>query len=324
MFSRNTIESFQEQQNATRATEPLDLGVRTVEVKKIVGSVNRWQDFDSKFRFKLKSKLALERYENIVKAMEQGVILPPVVLYKIRDKYYVLDGNHRVAAAKQIGQTYIDAKITEFIPAGDSFENQLWREKSFFELRTDLSDIEFTELGLYNKLLEIIEQYRKDEFAKTHNKLTLFEASKQWYYKVYLPVVEHIRKEGLLMDFPDRTEADLFIYATFHKMAKSRLTKKRVTYKQALKDLDPTPNRSFGEKLLDKIADLLYMNEVPSDCPYGLIIDEDGLVKITRDCGGCTRCHERELTAYRYGGPRVITHDDFDNMTDYKKGRYIL
>ena len=131
MFSRNTIESFQEQQNATQATEPLDLGVRTVEVKKIVGSVNRWQDFDSKFRFKLKSKLALERYENIVKVMEQGVILPPVVLYKIRDKYYVLDGNHRVAAAKQIGQTYIDAKITEFIPAGDSFENQLWRENPF-------------------------------------------------------------------------------------------------------------------------------------------------------------------------------------------------
>lgn len=324
MFSRNTVESFHEKQVAEQVSESIDLGLRTVKVADIVGSVNRWQDFDSRFRFKLKSKLALERYEGIVKALEQGTVLPPVILYKIRDKYYILDGNHRVAAAKQIGQTYIDAKITEFIPAGDTLDHQLWREKSFFELRTNLSDINFTELGLYNSLLNTIEQYRKEQYDKNEERLTLFEASQEWYYKIYLPVVKHIKKERLLDDFPDRTEADLFIYATFHKMAKSRLTKKKVSYKQALADFDPNPNRSFGEKLLDKIADLLYMNEVPTDCPYGLIVDEEGLVKITRNCGGCTRCHDRELSDYRYSGPRVITHDDFDNMTDYKKGRYIL
>ena len=65
------------------------------------------------------------------------------------------------------------------------------------------------------------------------------------------------------------------------------------------------------------------MNEVPSDCPYGLIIDEDGLQNHQR-LWWCTRCHERELTAYRYSGPRVITHDDFDNMTDYKRALYSI
>lgn len=55
------------------------------------------------------------------------MILPPVDLYKIKDKYYVVDGNHRVAAAKEIGQIYIDAYVTEFLPTGDTPQHLLWR-----------------------------------------------------------------------------------------------------------------------------------------------------------------------------------------------------
>jgi len=43
--------------------------------------------------------------------MEAGKPLPPVVLYKLGYGYYVLDGNHRVAAAKQLGQLEIEAPL---------------------------------------------------------------------------------------------------------------------------------------------------------------------------------------------------------------------
>ena len=146
MFSRGTIESFNRQVAEQNLTETIELGLRTVEVKKIVGSVNRWQDFDSKFRFRLTSRTAMERYARIKKALEDGVVLPPVDLYKVKDKYYVVDGNHRVAAAKEIGQIYIDAYVTEFLPAGDSVQHLLWRERANFEYRSVISDIYFTEV----------------------------------------------------------------------------------------------------------------------------------------------------------------------------------
>jgi len=49
-------------------------------------------------------------------------------------------------------------------------------------------------------------------------------------------VVALIKKQRLLDDFPNRTEADLFLYASYHKVAKSRLTNQNVSYRDALAD----------------------------------------------------------------------------------------
>lgn len=314
MFFRSTAESFDKQLAESGLTDSLDLGLRTIEVEKIVGSLNRWQDLDSHFRFKLTSRAAMERYAGIKKALEKGVTLPPVILYKIKDKYYVVDGNHRVAAAKEIGQTYIDAAITEFLPPGNSVEHLLWREKSSFEYRTGLSGIEFTELGLYGNLLLQIEQFEEEEYEQYHLNYSFFNVAKQWYDEIYLPVVEQIKAEKLLNEFPNRTEADLFLYATYHRMAKSRLTNDQVTYREALADFRPTTQKSLKDKIFDTINNLLRLNENSHDCPYGLIIDEDGLVRVTPNCGGCTKCHMGQSEQSTPGSAQVITNEDLDNF----------
>ncbi len=312
MLYRNTIESFEHQFAKSGLTDSLDLGLRTVEVKKIVGSVNRWQDFDSHFRFKLTSRTAMERYARIKRALERGEYLPPVELYKIKDSYYVVDGNHRVAAAKEIGQTYIDAYITEYIPPGTSAERLLWRERSQFEYRTGLSGIKFTELGLYQELFQQIKLFEEGEYEQFHLTYSFFHVARQWYDEIYLPVVEQIRKEKLLDDFPNRTEADLFLYATYHKMAKGRLTNETISYRQALEDFRPGGPKTLREKIRDTITSLLRLNDNSQDCPYGLILDEDGLVKITRNCGGCTKCHLNEPGGVPPKGPQIITDEDIN------------
>ncbi len=311
MLSRNTVESFDQRQSEEHLVESTDLGLRIVEVKDIVGSVNRWQDLDSHFRLKLHSKGAQERFDNIKRAMEQGEVFPPVELYKIREKYYIVDGNHRVSAAKQVGQTYIDAHVTEYLPAGDNQEHLLWRERSSFERKTGLSGIEFRELGLYGNLLIQIEQFRQEESTEIEQRVTLQEAAKHWYYEIYTPVVDQIHKEGLLNEFTNRTEADLFLYATYHKMAKSRLTKDKVTYREVLLDFHPTPHKSLREKIIDTVTGLLHPAD--KDCPYGLIIDEDGLVKVTKNCGGCSKCDENNNKKPN-SEPRVITSDDINRF----------
>jgi len=92
----------------------IDRGVCSVPLKQIVGSVGKCLDFDSQFT--PKSHVPLNRMISIKRALLEGKSLPPVILYQINDEYYVMDGNHRIAAAKELDRFNIKAKILEFIP----------------------------------------------------------------------------------------------------------------------------------------------------------------------------------------------------------------
>lgn len=292
LFSR-PAESFEAARQEEGLTDMIDLGLRTVELRQVVGSVNRWQDFDSQFR--IRNRSTRYRYERIKKAVERGEGMPAVELYKIKDKYYVVDGNHRVSAAKQVGQTYIDAHVIEYLPPADNRDHLLWREQSSFQRKTNLTGIRFTELGSYRKLLLQIEEFRREESAVLGEELTMTAAAQSWYAEIYQPVAEQIRQERLLDEFPNRTEADLFLYATYHKMAKNRLEQEPVSYRDVLAEFSrQTLNRSLGQKIVDTVTSVLHLADHPVHCPHGLLLDEDGLVRIVRDCRGCRGCQPPE------------------------------
>jgi hypothetical protein len=92
----------------------LRLGLRVVEVSKIVGSVGRNEAFDRGF-MPTKASLA-ERWMRVDRAFHRGLDLPPVRLYKIGNSYFVEDGNHRVSVARYQGLQTIEADVTEFFP----------------------------------------------------------------------------------------------------------------------------------------------------------------------------------------------------------------
>ena len=105
--------SFDEVKKAQRATGGLRLGRRDVEVSKIVGSVGRYRQFDRNF---MPKKASLRgKWERVDRAFVSGEELPPVSLYKIGDKYFVLDGNHRVSVARYQGVEMIDAEVVELL-----------------------------------------------------------------------------------------------------------------------------------------------------------------------------------------------------------------
>ena len=103
------VKNFRECQQKEAAFDSRVRGIRCVRLAQIVGSVGRYQDFDSHFR--LKHAKPSERLQAIKEAMRSGQPLPPVKLYQIKDRYFVLDGNHRIAAAKEFGWRDIDANI---------------------------------------------------------------------------------------------------------------------------------------------------------------------------------------------------------------------
>ena len=90
------------------------LGLRDVEVSKIVGSVGRNEAFDRGF-MPTKASLA-ERWMRVDRAFHRGLDLPAVRLYKVGNSYFVEDGNHRVSVARYQGLQTIEADVTEFFP----------------------------------------------------------------------------------------------------------------------------------------------------------------------------------------------------------------
>jgi hypothetical protein len=111
---RDRLLAFDEVRKALRADHRVWVGSRTVEVSRIVGSVGRWRQFERGF-MPVESSVEV-RWKRVDLAFHRGEELPPVVLYKVAEVYFVLDGNHRVSVARFQGVEMIDAEMTEFFP----------------------------------------------------------------------------------------------------------------------------------------------------------------------------------------------------------------
>ena len=91
-------------------------GMRSVAVDRILGSEGRCHDFDAGFR-PLRSHNK-ERWVRIAAARLMRTPLPPVTLTQVGDRYFVLDGHHRISVARALGQTEVDAEVTVCKVAG--------------------------------------------------------------------------------------------------------------------------------------------------------------------------------------------------------------
>ena len=92
---RERLLAFDEVRRMRQADNRLCLGMRVVEVSRIVGSVGRWWQFDGCFMPAEASRA--QRWKRVDRAFHRGVELPAVSLYKLGGSYFVLDGNHRSA-----------------------------------------------------------------------------------------------------------------------------------------------------------------------------------------------------------------------------------
>ena len=91
-----------------------EAGEQFIPVAGIVGSVDgASQLFDRNFR--PVSDRARARLSSVLVAMRQGEPLPPIEVWQWRGNYYVLDGHHRVAAARALGSDYISAHVIEVV-----------------------------------------------------------------------------------------------------------------------------------------------------------------------------------------------------------------
>jgi hypothetical protein len=201
-------------------------GVKAVPLDKVIGSLNRYRDFD-RFFAPLQSHTQ-DRWQKINRAWYEEANLPPVLLYKVGEVYFVVDGNHRVSVARSKGQVYIDAEVREAVtrvPLTSEVEpedlQRLGERVDFLE-RTQLDrlrpkvNIETTVLGGYDRLVEHIAVHRYFMGIDEGREIGVEEAVEHWYDTLYRPVVEVVEKSGILESFPDRTATDLYLWVMDH------------------------------------------------------------------------------------------------------------
>lgn len=241
------VKSFNEEQAAEEDIEFVDRGLKYVKLDEIVGSVGRYQDFDN--RFHLKNREGNQRFQDIKSAMVGKKPLPPVKLYQIRNDYYILDGNHRVAAAKEIGRDEIEARVTEVLSSKNTFENLLYRERLRFYEKTGLKDdITLTEVGKYRYLENQIQKHMEYLNQTLKKDVDFKKAAEDWYNTIYLPLVMIIKNGQLISRFPERTVSDLYAYVTFHHWDRKSDRK----YGIGISRLIPEDMETFREEMLEK------------------------------------------------------------------------
>ena len=185
------------------------IGLRTVRVEWIVGSVGRADNLRADFRPHRWRENA--RYHTMLDLMERGATLPPVSLYELLSEYYILDGHHRVGAAREIGMTYIDADVVQFLPHEDSPGRRLSFERASFEFSTGLRDIELRAPGGYPRLSREIDEHKWILSEAAGSEMGLKEAARGWYEKIYTPAVVASMTRGLVRSFPDSTLAEMYL-----------------------------------------------------------------------------------------------------------------
>jgi hypothetical protein len=223
----NWLIAFEEVKQAIPIKGEAYKGIHTVPVDSIVGSVDRYRDFDRAF---LPTQTnTRSRWESVDRANLTDVILPPVQLYKMGEVYFVKDGNHRVSVAREKGADYIDAEVIELTtkvpltPDTDPRDLLKMGEYARFLECTELDKhrpdihIDFTSLGRYDDLIEHISAHRWYMGIEQNRPIEWQEAVLDWYDNIYKPLADIIERTGILRDFPRHTVGDLYLWIMDHR-----------------------------------------------------------------------------------------------------------
>jgi hypothetical protein len=204
----NVILPFEEVVEALGRVGERSLGLQSIPLDSIVGTVDRGREFDRRFR-PTTSKVR-PRWERIATAQRRGQSMPPIDVYRIGDLHFVKDGHHRVSVARALRLDSIDAYVTEVetkIDPGTAIRlsdlPMKSHERVFYE-RVPLPEEARRRIKLtrpeeqYAALAEGVEAWGFRAIQATGDPLDRREVAEAWFRDEYVPVVEMLREAELI------------------------------------------------------------------------------------------------------------------------------
>ena len=256
--------------------------LKEIPLDAIVGTVGRPTDF-SRQLLPLRETDG-SRWARVKLAVEKMEGLDPIEVYQIGDAYFIVDGHHRASVARELGATHIQAYIREVqtripLKPTDTVEEiilkseyaEFLRQSHLDELKPD-ADLRVTIPRAYEKLLEHITVHRYFLGMNENREIPEDEAVARWYDELYLPVVNVIRQRNLLVDFPGKTEADLYLEIMDHRYFLERDLGWKVPAGTAANDLSERYSSSFFKtfnRFLRKLVDVITPEEFIPGPPPG-------------------------------------------------------
>ena len=214
--------SYEDVRQKLRAYASSERGLQDIPLDAIVGSVGRYHDFTRDFL--PRGEVNQDRWARVRAASEGMAGLPPIDVYKIGDVYFVQDGNHRVSVARQLGAKSIQGFVTEVqtrVPISPDIrpddlivkaEYARFLEHTHLDELRPQADLSVTVPGQYPILEDHIAVHRYYMGIEQKRSIPNDEAVADWYDNIYLPTVQAIREAGILRNFPNRTETDLYLW----------------------------------------------------------------------------------------------------------------
>jgi hypothetical protein len=249
LFSRrsNRLLSYHEVRERYSPERESYRGMQEVPIRQIVGSFDRFRDFNRTFLPRFAHSAG--RWQNVDRAYHQDIRLPPVQLYKVGDIYFVKDGNHRVSVAREHAVEFIDAEVIEShvrVPLDASmspFELLMQVEYAEFLRLTNLDrlrpehDIRPTSLGRYDEIWDHILLHHLEMGEALGREVSIEEAVIDWYDEIYHPICRIARDRGVLQRFPNRSEADIYLWVIAHRDALTEREEQSVGLEDAVANL---------------------------------------------------------------------------------------
>lgn len=247
------LKNFEDIQKEDKAYNSMYLGVREVPIDRIVGSVQKYTDFDK--NFVPINKIVEARWCNIYLAYMTDQSLPLVQLYKVKDDYYVYDGNHRISVANYLRFATIEAEVTEFLPSKDKKEEALYRERFLFEKEYGISNLQFTEIYFFGRIKKEIKEFGnylyKVEGKKDINRM---EKARLWNNLLYKNAYKILEINKMDEYFNERSLSDIYIYYLDHKYYESEKRGYNLGYYEGIISFVNTIKSHANKELSDYIA----------------------------------------------------------------------
>ena len=260
--------SFYEVTKLIKPDSEAYLGMQTIEVKKIIGSENRYQDFSLAF-YPTNNSLK-NRWESVDAARLDNITLPPISVYKIGEWYFVRDGNHRVSVARSEGMEFIDAEVVELSSKINLEEGMTLNElkkrvvaherqmfiDQYHPTYLPMDKIYFTTPGPYPEMVHhiLVHKYYANEHLD--RVLSFQEGAESWYKNVYSPLVEAMDKEHLRSHFPGSTDGDIYMWLV-RRWDEMKRIDALSTEEDAAKDVIKNDQKSVFRHYLDYIMSKL-------------------------------------------------------------------